>query len=144
MHKIDYALASLANLNRQYICKNCVNIPKSFWEPEYNSKEKKNNNRESCNDDEDSEEIVKLKESVRSKEEEIENFEDVVSKNEERLKKYEGGLIDLRSQIESKNNKTRSLEGRNSKFQDEKTKVSNLLKENKARIDNCNVQISLL
>ena len=34
-----YALASLANSNRQYICKNCVDIPKSFWKPEYNSKE---------------------------------------------------------------------------------------------------------
>lgn len=59
-------------------------------------------------------------------------------------KKYEGGLIDLRSQIESKNTKIMSLEDRNSKFQDEKTKVSNLLKENKTRIDDCNVQISLL
>ena len=47
--------------------------------PVYNSKEKKNNNRESCKDDDDSEEIVKLKESVRSKDEEIENLEDVVS-----------------------------------------------------------------
>ena len=79
MHKLDYALASLANSNRQYICKNCINIPKSFQKLVYNSKEKKNNNRESCKDDDDSEEIVKLKESVRSKEEEIENLEDVVS-----------------------------------------------------------------
>ena len=135
----DYALASLANSNRQYICKNCVNIPKSFWKPEYNIKEKNNGNvRESCKD-ENLEEIVKLKESVCSKEKEIENLEKLVNENEERLKKYEDDLINLRSQIESKDNKIKSLEGRNPELQDEKTKVSNLLKENKIRIDDYNI-----
>ena len=52
--------------------------------------------------------------------------------------------MNLRSQIESKDNKIKSLEGRNSELQDEKTKVRNLLKENKIRIDDYNVQISLL
>ena len=56
------------------------------------------------------EKIVKLKQSVCSKEKEIENLEKLVNENEERLKKYEDELIDLRSQIESKDNKIRSLE----------------------------------
>ena len=90
------------------------------------------------------EEIVKLKESVSSKEKEIENLEKVVNENEERLKKYEDDLINLRSQIESKDSKIKSLEGRNSELQDEKNRVSNLLKENKIRIDDYNVQISVL
>ena len=47
---------------------------KSFLKPEYNSKEKNKNNREICKDDEDSEEIVKLKESGCSKQKEIENL----------------------------------------------------------------------
>ena len=50
----------------------------------------------------------------------------------------------MRSQIESKDNKIKSLEERNSELQDEKTKVSNLLKENKIRSDDYSVQISLL
>lgn len=110
------------------ICKNCVNIPESFWKPEYDSKERNNNNvRESCKD-EDSEEIIKLKESVCSKEKEIENLQKLVNENEERQKKYEDGLIDLRSQIESKDKKIRSLEERNSELQNEKTKMRHLLK----------------
>ena len=134
----------MANSNRQYICKNCVNMSKTFWKPEYNSKEKNNSNvRESCKD-EDLEEIVKLKESVCSKGKEIKNLEKIVNENEERLKMYEDDLINFRSQIESKDNKTKSLEGNNSELQDEKTKVSSLLKENKKRIDDYNVQISLL
>ena len=138
-----YALASLADSNRQYMCKNCVNIPKSFWKLEYNSKEKNNGNvRESCKD-EKLEEIVKLKVSVCIKEKVIENLEKLVNKNEERLKKYEDDLINLRSQIESKDNKIKSLEGRSSEFPDEKTKVSNLLKENKIRIDDYYTKIMI-
>ena len=112
------------------ICKNCVNIPESFWKPEYDSKERNNNNvreRESCKV-EGSEEIIKLKESVCSKEKEIENLQKLVNENEERQKKYEDGLIDLRSQIESKDKKIRSLEERNSELQNEKTKMRHLLK----------------
>ena len=48
---------------------------------------------------------MKFKESVCSKQKEIEDLENL----EERLKKYE----DLRSQTGSKNNKISSLEGRN-------------------------------
>ena len=65
-------------------------------------------------------------------------------KNEERLRKYEVYLKDLRSQIESKDNKIRSIEGRSSGLPGEKTKVSYIFKENKTRTDDCNVQISLL
>ena len=81
--------------------------------------------------DEDSEKVEK-----------IENLEKPVNENEERLNRYEEDLIDLASQIESKDNKIRSLEGRNFESQDEK--ANSLSKENKARIDDCNVQISLL
>ena len=42
--------------------------------------------------------MIKLKESVCSKQKEKENLEKLVSENEERLKKYEDDLIDLRSQ----------------------------------------------
>ena len=52
---------------------------------------------------------MKFKESVCSKQKEIEDLENL----EERLKKYEDDLIDLRSQTGSKNNKISSLEGRN-------------------------------
>ena len=51
---------------------------------------------------------MKFKESVCSKQKEIEDLE-----NLERLKKYDDDLIDLRSQTGSKNNKISSLEGRN-------------------------------
>ena len=83
--------------------------------------------RESCKV-EGSEEIIKLKESVCSKEKEIENLQKLVNENEERQKKYEDGLIDLRSQIESKDKKIRSLEDRNSELKNEKTKMRHLLK----------------
>ena len=52
-----------------------------------------------------------------------------------KTKKYEDDLVDFISQIESKDKKIKSLEGRKSELQDEKAKVNNLLKENKTGVD---------
>lgn len=83
----DYELALLAYSNRQYTCKSCVNIPKLFWNPEYNSKENNNSNvRERCKD-KGSEEKVKLKESSCSKEKETENLKNLTNENEKSNRK---------------------------------------------------------
>ena len=58
------------------------------------------------------------------------------------IKKYVDDLIDLRSQ-KVRVTKSGLLNGE-TELQDEKIKVSNLLKKNKTRIHDCNVQISLL
>lgn len=77
--------------------------------------------------DEDSEEIVKLKESVCSKKKEIGSLEKLLNEKKEKLKKYKDDLIDLIIQIEGKNKKIISLEERNSELQGEKTKVNKQL-----------------